>query len=152
MDAGVIEFTPGTHIDISKSTGFTNNKIYCVAPITKGDAPLANYDFWVVGTNCCSGNQANFHCTNFNNPRASGGLRLMADDDRAFYRLAVQEAEATYAIKAPHPLFFTWHEKPMVVVEGWRQLGRSMFVVWTASYLVFQTFSVAVATLAFAKM
>lgn len=152
MDAGIIEFTAGTYLDISKSMGFKNNDIYCVAPISKGDTPLATYDFWAVGTNCCAGNQANFHCANFNNPHANGGLRLMTNSDRAFYRLAVQQAEATYNIKAVHPLFFIWDVEPSTIIEGWREAGRSDFLVWMLAYLIFQTFAVAVATLGFAKM
>lgn len=152
MDAGIIEFAPGTKLDISKSMGFKNSKVYCVAPIVKGDDPLATYDFWAIGTDCCSGFQADFHCPHFNNPHANGGLRLMADGDRAFYRLAVQQAEATYNIKAIHPLFFEWSVDPMDMVEGWKHAGRSDYLVWMLSYFVFQAFLVAVAALAFAKM
>mmetsp|Transcript_79564 Transcript_79564/g.207455 ORF Transcript_79564/g.207455 Transcript_79564/m.207455 type:complete len:336 (-) Transcript_79564:96-1103(-) len=152
MDAGVIEFAAGTKLDISKSSGFKNNNVYCVAPITLGDTPLATYDFWVVGKNCCSGSQPDFHCANFNNPHANGGLRLMSDNDRPFYRLAVQEAEASYNIKAVHPLFFEWSVEPMTTVEGWRQTGVSEYLVWMLSFLVFQTFLVVVAALAFAKL
>lgn len=152
MDAGMVEFAPGTYLDISKSDGFRNNDIYCVVPITIGNATLATYDFWAVGKNCCSGSRPNFHCANFNNPRANGGLRLMADTDRAFYRLAVQEAEATYGIKAVHPLFFHWDVHPLAIAEGWKLDGRNNFIAWSLAYLIFQTFVVSFATLAFAKM
>jgi len=152
MDAGLIEFADGSHLDTLKSMGFQNGKIYCVAPITIGTATLANYDFWAVGTNCCSSNQADYACENFNNPHANGGLRLMADSDRPFYRLAVQQAEATYGFKATHPLFFTWTVDPVNTVVSWRQSGRNEYLVWTLSYAVFQTFIVGVASLAFAKL
>jgi len=152
MDAGVIQFTSEARVDLAKSMGFRNGHIYCVAPITVGSTPLASYDFWVVGTDCCSGNQANFHCTNFNNPRANGGLRLMSDTSRAFYRLAVQQAEAAYSIKAAHPLFFSWEQDPFEIVDSWKHAGRTDFYVWMLTYLIFQTFLVAVATLTFAKM
>lgn len=152
MDAGIIDFAAGSKLDISKSIGFKSKDTYCVAPITLGTTPLATYDFWAVGKNCCSGGQANFHCTNFNNPHASGGLRLMADGDRAFYRLAVQQAEATYNIKAVHPLFFKWTVAPMVEVDHWKHEGRSEYLAWMLAYGVFQLFMVAVAGLAFAKL
>merc|ERR1719444_780555 len=113
---------------------------------------MGSYDFWAVGKNCCSGNQANFHCTNFNNPYANGGLRLMSDGDRAFYRLAVQQAEAAYSIKAVHPLFFHWVQEPFVMVESWKYTGQSEFVAWLFSAFVFQTFIVGFATLVFSKL
>ena len=36
----------------------------------------------------------------YNNPGAHSGLRLLDDEQRPFYRLAVEQAEAAYSLKA----------------------------------------------------
>jgi len=152
IDAGIIDFVPGSTLDVKKSMGFMNQKMYCVAPIVFGATPPESYDFWAVGTGCCSGYQADYHCGNYNNPEATGGLRMMASSDRAFYRLAVQQAEATYGFKATHPLFFTWEVNPSDEVRMWEQQGWSSFVTWFFSYFLLQFCLVLVACLIFSKL
>lgn len=151
MDAGIVDFANGTKLDITKSMGFKSNTVYCVAPITMGTENLPTYDFWAVGTGCCSGSQADFHCAGWNAPKAHGGLRLMSDGSRAFYRLAVQQAEAAYKIKAVHPLFFSWVDDAHSRVESWRTKGKSECVMWVLGYFILQCFLVGIATLVFAK-
>eukprot|EP00928_Gymnodinium_smaydae_P072094 TRINITY_DN55512_c0_g1_i1.p1 TRINITY_DN55512_c0_g1~~TRINITY_DN55512_c0_g1_i1.p1 ORF type:complete len:410 (+),score=73.06 TRINITY_DN55512_c0_g1_i1:112-1230(+) len=114
MDAGMINFGTGTQLDFSKTMGFRDKNMFCVAPVVyNGEAPQS-YDFWIVGKDCCSGpptagNARSYHCGAWNWPlNRSTVSRLMNDEDRAFYRLAVQQAEAAFNIQAVHPLFFTW--------------------------------------------
>merc|ERR1712146_653287 len=154
MDAGRVVFAEGSRLDLQRSMGFRNQKMFCVAPITLGTSneTLLHYDFWAVGVDCCSGLKPDFHCKNFNNPNAKGGLRLMRDEERAFYRLAVQQAEAAYNIKAVHPLFFTWMQDPIAEVNAYRDQGVQFYLVGIASYLVFQVFLVVVATVFFSKL
>jgi len=155
MDAGRIDFKAGTALDLKRSMGFKNKDVFCVAPIiTKGGGANASksVDFWAVGKNCCSGVQADFHCSGFSDPKATGVIRLMQDEDRAFYRLAVQQAEATYKMTATHPLFFEWvHSSEEAVNRYWHK-GCLNFFMWIFGYFTFQGFLTVCTTMAFSKL
>lgn len=155
MDAGYVTFVPGTRLDIGRSMGFKSDSTYCVAPIVFGSEQMPYYDFWAVGTDCCSGTAADFHCNNFNNPYADGGLRLVggdSDEQRPFYRLAVQQAEAAHGIQAVHPLFFRWVQDPVAVTESYHTDGARFIAFGLLAHLMLQLFLVAIATIAFSKM
>mmetsp|Transcript_3441 Transcript_3441/g.8126 ORF Transcript_3441/g.8126 Transcript_3441/m.8126 type:complete len:300 (-) Transcript_3441:40-939(-) len=152
MDAGRVYFEDGTALDTSKSMSFKNLDRYCVAPITSGDAPLSSYDFWAVGVNCCGGAKGEFRCGEYTNPRARAGLRLMRDDQRPFFRLAVQQAEAAYNIKATHPLFFYWMQDPVAETMSYKASGLSHALAAVAAHFVFNVLCVAGAALAFSRL
>lgn len=152
MDAGTAVFVANTTIDATKAMGFKNGITYCVAPIIHGGQPPASYDFWAVGTNCCSATQAHWQCPGYNDQYANGGIRLMSDGDRAFYRLAVQEAEAQYNIKSVHPVFFTWTADPVSQVESIHWNVVKYFLIGIASHFVWQMFAVTCCTLFFSKV
>jgi len=155
MDAGRVNFEKSTELDLGHSMGFRNTDMYCVAPIITKDSPYmaaTNYDFWAVGKNCCSGTTADFHCQGFSDPDAKGGLRLVNSADRPFYRLAVQQAEATYKFTATHPLFFTWVHNADDEMYSYAKSGYITFLMWICAYLLFQSFITGAATLAFSKL
>lgn len=155
MDAGRIEFKEGTALDLGRSMGFKNNDIYCVSPIvtsSKGSGQPASVDFWAIGKNCCSGVSADFHCPGFSDPQARGVIRLMHDEDRPFYRLAVQQAEATYKITATHPLFFEWVHNTEDATNEFAQRGRVNYFLGICAYFLFQAFITAVTTISFSKL
>jgi len=159
MDGARMTFTKNTTLDLRKAMGFKNVNMYCVVPITVADAngtgvrsELANYDFWAVGLNCCSDDNTDFHCGEYNNPKARGALRLLETDDRPFYRLAVQQAEEVYHVKAAHPLFLYWTEDPVQEMESWREDGYKLFYVGMILHLLFQLLLVALGVLGFRKM
>lgn len=169
MDAGVVSFVQGTRLDFGKSMGFKHNKMYCVVPITHGNDTLYSYDFWAVGTNCCSGQATDFHCKGFNKVNADA-VRLLSDDARPFYRLAVQQAEAAYGIKAVHPIFFEWGadvpgasyggigkgaentaDRINALSEYFKRITAKYIMFFIIAYFIFQAFLVACASLVFSK-
>lgn len=157
MDAGRLKFLEGAVLDLRKAMGFKNLNTYCVAPITVTNkdnvrAELANYDFWAVGLNCCSNDMTDFHCGEYNNPRARGGLRLLEDEERAFYRLAVQQAESVYHIKANHPLFLYWTQDPAQEMESWREEGYKWFFLAMLVHFSWQMLAVGLALAGFSKL
>jgi len=158
MDAGRMVFKPGSQLDLRYSMGFRNVDLYCVAPVTIGNStkgelpPLANYDFWAVGLNCCSGESPDFHCGEFSNPRAHAGLRLMRDQLRPFFRLAVQQAEAAYNIKAMHPIFLYWLQDPTVEMMAYEEEGYKYFMLGLFSHFSMQLFFVVAAAMGFARL
>lgn len=152
MDAGRVYFVPGTHINIPMTAAFKNEDTYCAVPIVNGTSPPTSYDFWAVGMNCCSGSAADFHCKNYDNLNAHAGVRLMKDEERPFYRLAVQQAEATYNIKAEHPIFFHWMQDPNEHMNWHRDTGFKYYNLGILSHFAFNLFCVTVAVVGFAKM
>lgn len=153
MDAGQIDFKQGTALDLSRSMGFKNHEVYCVAPIvTKGTNLQGSVDFWAVGKNCCSGVAADFHCAGFSDPKATGVIRLMKDEDRPFYRLAVQQAEATYKMTASHPLFFEWVHSATEATDNYAHKGHMNYFLGICAYLLIQVFLTATVALAFSKL
>jgi len=151
MDGGRMYFTDGTRLDLEKSMSFRNYDRYCVAPIVHGTAKMSTYDFWAVGLNCCKGVAADFRCGEFNNRKARSGLRLMRDTQRPFFRLAVQQAEAAYGIKAEHPLFFYWMEDPTAEVKSYRDDGYKSLMVGIFCHFSLNIICVVIAVAIFSK-
>lgn len=152
MDAGRVYFSDNTKLDTSKSMGFKNLDLYCVAPIVNGDAALESYDFWAVGLNCCSGVSSDFRCGEFNNPHARSGLRLMRDDQRPFFRLAVQQAAAAYQLKSTHPLFFYWLQDPVGEMNSYRDAGFKYYLLGIFSHFALNLFMTTVAVIGFSRI
>lgn len=147
MDAGMIQFTPGSRLWLERSVGFMNEDVHCVAPIHRPNSNQTTFDFWAVGVNCCSAHRPDFRCGEYTNPRARWGLRMMNDnsegqDETENFRLAVKEAEAAYGLRAPHPVFLYWLEDPMTEVDATQESGYKVFLTWVFCYFSVQLFLV----------
>jgi len=148
MDAGRVQFLKGATLDLRKAYAFQNLDTYCVAPITMYDprlgsaTPLNSYDFWAVGINCCGGGNSthavDFKCGPFKSTTAHEGLRFMADEQRSFLRLAVQQAESAHMIKAEHPLFFYWSNDALTDMHAYLEKAFSNFACSMCGFFVIQ--------------
>jgi hypothetical protein len=155
MDAGIVYFADGNRIDATRSWHFKQNSVYCVAPIIKGEygkakPETASFDFWAVGKDCCSVSSSDFRCGAYNNPLARSGIRVLGDEDRRFYRLAVEQAETLYGIMGTHPVFFEWSQDPLEVVNSWNAKAFTTYVVCVIAAFVLSLFGVALASCKFA--
>lgn len=154
MDAGRVEFLKGSKLDLDHTMAFKNKDQFCVAPIVgeSGFKAGAEIDFWAVGLNCCSGTATDFHCGEYGNANARSGLRLMREDQRSFYRLAVQQAEAAYGVKAPHPLFFFWLEDYNEEMDLYQEDALKFFGLGVLCFFALQVVLVLIAQVTFSKL
>lgn len=143
LDASSIVFTNTSHVDPKLGLGYKDSTVYCVAPITSGSAAFARYDFWAVGKDCCNAFGGSFYCGNSaDDPEAHSGIRLMSDGDRAYYRLAVMQAESQYKISAPSPLFFEWVKDAEAEKNNYLYEAQAFF--WTATVVALILHSILV--------
>lgn len=148
MDAGRVTFVEGTTIDSAKMMAFKNGEQYCVAPLVSSNQTAATYDIWVVGLDCCA---TEFHCGEYDNPIARSGLRLVRDDQEVYYRLAVQQAEATYSLPVKHPMFFYWMQDPLSDLAQYHEDAARHYIIGVVAFALFQVAAVVVTTCAFRK-
>jgi len=152
MDGGRIYFSDGAGLDMKKASSFKNTDLYCVAPIVTGEEKLSHYDFWAVGMNCCSGVSPDFRCGQFNNPKARSGLRLVWENQRPYYRLAVQMASAQFDLYAPHPLFFSWIQDPVAELAEYLDAGWRYYLLGVSAHFAFNLLCCLSAVIVFSKI
>lgn len=149
MDAGVVEFIKGSKLDRGKAYMFQHLENYCVTPVTVGDETLASYDFWAVGLNCCNFNFSHvvdYKCGPYKSPTARMGVRLMSENRRDFYRLAVQQAEAKYRINAKNPIFFHWTEDAHEDEASYSTYGVKHFWYGVLAFFALQVLMILIAS------
>merc|ERR1719401_1707401 len=130
MDAGKVYFSHEAKLDSSRSMSFKMGDTFCVAPIVDPKCERnCGYDFWAVGTNCCSEDAADFRCGDYKSEYAKSGLRMMVESRRPMYRLAVLQAEGVHQIRSMHPLFFYWLDAPVSETKRWQREGYRRFLV-----------------------
>lgn len=155
IDVGRMLFVPGSYIDVNAAMGVRVSKTYCVAPVVNPNVTLKDreHDFWAVGIGCCSSvqPQKQWTCANLDNKVAYAGMRLMTDEARPFYRMAVQEAEATYKFTAKHPIFLTWMQDPAAEMTAWRENGMKLYLEGVFSVFVLMFFVSFSAALLFSR-
>jgi len=75
----------------------------------------------------------------------------MRDEQRPFFRLAVQQAEAHYALNAPHPIFFYWMADPVAEMNAFADDGFKYFLLAMFVHFGFNVFCVVGAIIGVSK-
>lgn len=108
-DGGKIIFADGTRVDPSKSLGFKDRDMYCVAPIVDAMGPSV-VEFWAVGKNCCNARGV-FSCDDAWDVKARSGVRVYTETEE--YTEAIKMAEAFYGLgSVEKPIFVRWVVRP----------------------------------------
>jgi hypothetical protein len=176
MDAGQVYFRDGTWIAKDDLITFRHTRLYCAAPIVgqpiwnqAGGATGAmgqpaggavslpqsgTVDFWAVGVDCCDEARKTFTCGHAADPRARAGIRMLRDDIRPFFALAVQQWVARLCpldentergqrqlapltcLGSKHPLFFHWVVDPLAEVDGYNHRADSLFTMHLLMYFM----------------
>lgn len=140
LDAGIVDFAQGNYLDGMRAWHFKHHTAYCVAPVVTNQTagPVSgSYDFWAVGKDCCSLTSSDFRCGAWGHPHADRAIRVLADQDVPFYRLAVQQAETLYGLVAANPVFFKWSDDPESEVATWfAQAMRNFTFDLTVAFMV----------------
>jgi len=159
MDAASLYFQQGTFVDSSAALAFRNGLTYCIAPIVK--EPLqgnsnssktssgfnipksGTIDFWAVGTDCCGTSGTPFNCGDLGDSQAysvSAGLRLLDDQERPMYQLAVQEWTSTTGLASKHPMFLIWLQDPLDKQQQLKNVANNALTWLSAVYFLVATF------------
>mmetsp|Transcript_20198 Transcript_20198/g.44795 ORF Transcript_20198/g.44795 Transcript_20198/m.44795 type:complete len:299 (-) Transcript_20198:91-987(-) len=147
MDAGEVYFASGTRVDVHRAVAFKQRDVYCAAPICSeelsspppGEDPqppaAGTQDWWAVGVNCCEPTGLGFQCEAAGNRLARSGLRLLRDDLRPMFKMAVDQWQSKNGIPVKHPLFFYWVQDPKMQINSFMNGGniffRSTFIAFT---------------------
>jgi len=149
MDSGEVYFKEHSRVDVAHAVAFQHKEIYCVAPITitpivgsdtedSSVPPPASgtIDFWAVGVNCCDSNGEDFNCADARDMHARAGLRLLRDDQRPYFKMAVEEWEARNNIRAVHPIFLFWLVDPLDETMKYLRNGQQIYLLCMMGYFV----------------
>lgn len=157
MDAGQVYFKEQTNLDTNHAAVYQNDGLFCVAPIlgqtienqggkTKVQSsgptvvPISGtFDFWAVGKNCClPPHGAGFKCGDAGKKSARAGMRLLKDDERPLYQLAVHSWAEKNKLPVRHPLFFEWVDDPLAKMDLMLYQSVRRFCLCAANFVVVQ--------------
>lgn len=133
QDAGLVVFNETNGVDRSKAGCIVNGHTFCIAPILQTGVVKPGEkqsrtdinDLFMAGIDCCNCPVTDFRCGDWDDPKGTlGGMRLLDDETRKMYRLAVEKWNVDYQKVSVHSVFFTWVNDP---VAAWKELWTRGF-------------------------
>lgn len=106
-DAGKLIFSEDARLVVSKSLGYKDGSVYCIAPIQ--DDADSKVQFWAAGYDCC-GARGSFSCDDAWDNKAHAGVVLQPEPK---FLEAVHQAQAAFGLEAAkEPVFVRWVVDP----------------------------------------
>lgn len=134
-DAAVLEFAPGTSVDVDSSIGYmVRGTVYCVAPVVGATPSDAKPGYWATGTNCCR-QRGGFSCGDVKDPHALTGVAIPDEEGR--FATAVRVAASTYNLTEPSGkiIFLDWTTSGPKYKEGlWTNAALFVMVSSTVHF------------------
>mmetsp|Transcript_63455 Transcript_63455/g.147874 ORF Transcript_63455/g.147874 Transcript_63455/m.147874 type:complete len:591 (-) Transcript_63455:94-1866(-) len=125
-------FSDDSLVDFTRSVGYRQDKMWCVAPIVNSDAPR-KMGFFAVGYGCCR-ERGFFDCGDIWNSSKHSALLELDEYNQAMYLAAAKMAAQTYGFElAEEPLFVRWDEYPGKALQ---HLSNKAIVIAVTSLLL----------------
>jgi len=118
VDAGVLEFMPGTLVDDQRTIGFVGGgSIHCVAPVAKEGVYNRGVEYWASGVDCCE-KRSHFDCGTAMELDLHSKMAVVARPSKYFAQ-AVKEALSVYNLTTSSDnLLVTFVHSPAQVQDG----------------------------------
>lgn len=137
LDAGKIVFSGDSKLDLSKSMGYKDGSMYCLAPIVSGTAKKIEY--FAAGVDCCQA-KGGFECNDYDDKKAHSGLVYLkfGDQDKLnnFRQAAKKYADDQGVNVSQDALFVKWVENADDAAGSYSTSGLVFFIVTSIIYLV----------------
>jgi len=154
-DAGVIDFTIESTVDITRSVGFTHKGVdYCIAPVLDRTSSQA-VQYWATGIDCCRP-MSDYWCDAARDPYVHSGTVVFdtkgwfQDSNRDLYVKAMYKAMAEFGLQtAEHPIYIRWTTSSNKYFL--RDYYRKWAIVFFVCYLIFYGFVSGILSYVFIK-
>lgn len=135
-DAGVIDFTVESTVDITRSVGFTHKGVdYCIAPVLDRTSSQA-VQYWATGMDCCRP-MSDYWCDAARDPNVHSGAVVFdnkgwfQNSNRDLYVKAMYKAMAEFGLQtAQYPIYIRW------TASGNKYFLRDYYRKWAIVFFV----------------
>lgn len=136
-DAGMLEFTNGTRLQLDHAVGYSDGGLYCVVPVA-ATSDQTSIGYWAAGVDCCA-SRGGFACGDAGASEVRSGLVLQEGTPglAEFRRAARESAAANGLVVAEDPLFLRWVSSPARAQRELHEIAVAFLVGKSFLHLLF---------------
>lgn len=153
-DAAVLRFSGGGNhqgavVDGTRSIGFVDNDLYCVAPIldiSQVNVQVPRVEYWAVGLNCCN-RRGGFSCDDANTLNARSAVVAPKSAppcpgcSREIFEKAIEQAESVHSVvSTPGHLLVRFVNDPVELKDSLRHKSWLLISISSVCVLLLSLF------------